>query len=242
MSPEAVSGVAAERLRQWSVLTGDEQQRIVDLAGHVLAKRWEAAQGFSIDDRMRATIAAQAALLALGRDADLFRNVTAIVVHPRTMVLRGERRGPIPGVMTRAPWPVHGHTSAQGPVFVAWNEVERTLRRPGGTRNVVLHEFAHKVDALNGTLDGTPPIADRGQREAWIQVCTEAFHAVQRREGIGVLDAYAGRNPSEFFAVATEAFLEQPVRLREEDPDLYEVLQTFYRQDPAAREPAPGDE
>ena len=188
---------------------------------------------------MRATIAANAALLGLGHTTDLYRNVTAVVVHPRTMVLRGERRGPSPGVMTRAPQRVGGHTSATGPVFIAWNDVERGWRDQGLPRNVVLHEFAHKIDALTGTLDGTPPVEGRAQRQQWIDVCTGVYEAVRGGRGPSVLRGYAGRTPAEFFAVTTEVFFERPHHLRAADEALYDVFAAFYRQDPCAREPAP---
>ena len=232
--------MAAQQLRQWSSLDEDERDRVVTIAGTLLERHWEAARGFAIDDAMRATIAVRAALLGLGPGPVLFRNVTAIVVHPRTMVLRDERPTRIPGVVTRAPRAVQGHTSARGPVFIAWNDVRRPQGRSG--RNVVLHEFAHKVDALGGMLDGTPPIDDRDLRRDWIEVCTAAYEAVQRRERPSVLRSYAGTSPAEFFAVGTEVFFERPHPLREEHPSVYQVFSAFYRQDPAAREPDPSTE
>jgi Mlc titration factor MtfA (ptsG expression regulator) len=100
---------------------------------------------------------------------------------------------------------------------------------------VVLHEFAHKLDMLDGTLDGTPPLADQAQRERWIEVCTRIYRAVEIGEGGDALRSYAGIDAAEFFAVATETFFDRPNLLREEHPDLYECLRDFYRQDPATR-------
>lgn len=233
--PEPWRAIASERLRQWRQLDDEERVRLEGLTLRVLDKRWEASQGFALDDAMRVTVAAHAALLHLGHDDEPFANVTAVVIHPKTIVLRGERPGPFPGVMTDAPLPAHGHTSSRGPVFIAWDTVERELRRPHRTTNVILHEFAHKVDALNGTFDGTPPLADREQLREWIDVCTAELRALRRGEESGVLRAYAATNPSEFFAVATESFFEQPVALRGSKPQLYDVLSRFYRQDPARR-------
>ena len=48
-------------------------------------------------------------------------------------------------------------------------------------------------------------------------------------------DDYAGVNPGEFFAVATEVFFDRPQELAHAHPELYDVLGGFYRQDPAAR-------
>jgi Mlc titration factor MtfA (ptsG expression regulator) len=49
------------------------------------------------------------------------------------------------------------------------------------------------------------------------------------------LQPYGATNPAEFFAVATEAFFDVPVALQANEPDLYDVLRDFYRQDPADR-------
>lgn len=204
----------------------------------LLAKRWEAAAGYTVDDEMRVTVAATAALLHLGHHEDAFANVTAVVIHPTTIVMRGERPGPFPGTMTDAPLPAHGHTSARGPVFIAWDAVERELRTNDRSGNVILHEFAHKIDALNGTFDGTPPLATREQLEEWVQICTGELTALRRGDR-GLLRPYAATNPAEFFAVATEVFFEQPRALQEQKPALYGVLSRFYAQNPAAREPAP---
>ena len=222
-------------MRQWPQLDDAEKDRLGSLTQRLLSKRWEAARGFAIDDTMRLTVAAQAALLGLGHDDDLFANVNSVVIHPTTMVLRGERPGPSPGVMTNRPLPALGHTSAHGPVFIAWDTVERELRTPDRSSNVVLHEFAHKIDARNGMLDGTPPLADRDQLAEWVEVCTAELHALRSGRGDGTLSPYAATNPAEFFAVTTEMFFEQPVTLRARKPGLYAALSRFYGQDPAAR-------
>ena len=49
------------------------------------------------------------------------------------------------------------------------------------------------------------------------------------------LDHYGATNEAEFFAVATEAFFEKPVRMRNEHAALYESFRDFYEQDTAAR-------
>jgi hypothetical protein len=83
-------------------------------------------------------------------------------------------------------------------------------------------------------MDGTPLIEDAAQRQRWVDVCTAEYLAV--RDGTdGWLRGYAGTNPGEFFAVATEAFFTRPVAMAADKPALYEVLAGYYRQDPAER-------
>jgi Mlc titration factor MtfA (ptsG expression regulator) len=112
---------------------------------------------------------------------------------------------------------------------------------------VVFHEFAHKIDMQDGSVDGTPPLATHEDLDRWIGVCTAVYEQVVEGRGGNSLRSYAGVNPAEFFAVATEAFFDHAPVLLREHPDLYGVLRDFYRQDPAAwrghapREVVPGD-
>ena len=234
--PDGWEDDVAGWLVHFDALDADERVLLGEIIGELLnRKRWEAARGFTLTDEMRLTIAAQAALLALGLDADCYHEVRAVIVTPTTRVLTGPRPGPAAGVVVDGPFPVIGQAHGRrGPVIIAWDAVRRDLRDPHRGHNVVFHEFAHKLDMLDGYIDGTPPLADRATHERWVAVCTAAYDALRRGEG-GILRPYAGTNPGEFFAVATEVFFAQPVELRDEKPDLYEVLSGFYRQDPAAR-------
>ena len=235
--PEGWEAVVAATLPHVDALDGDERAHLGAIIGRLLGrKRWEASRAFDLTDEMRLVIAAQAALLALGLDPDCYHEVRAIIVHPSTRVLTGPRPGPARGVMVDGPFPVVGQAHGRrGPVILAWDAVRRDLRRPGRGHNVVFHEFAHKLDMLDGVIDGTPPLADQATLDRWIAVCTAEYEALREGTAGPLLRPYAGTNPGEFFAVATEVFFVQPVELQADKPDLYDVLAGFYRQDPAAR-------
>lgn len=189
---------------------------------------------------MRLLIAAQAALLILGLSLEHYREVGAVIVHPSTVVLHGEHGSPVDGLMSDAPTPILGEAADHGPILLAWDAVSEDLQHPWGGHNVVFHEFAHKIDMLDEIVDGTPPM-DRDRLERWTEVCEHHYELAQAGDD-EVLDSYAGVNPAEFFAVATEAFFDLPLDMAELKPDLYEVFAAFYRQDPAARmERAMGD-
>jgi MtfA peptidase len=235
--PVGWEATAETTLPHFDALDADERADLGSIIGLLLGrKRWEASKGFHLTDEMRLVIAAQAALLALGLDADCYHEVRAIIVHPSTRVLRGPRPTGVSRVVVDGPFPVVGQAHGRrGPVILAWDAVRRDLRRPDGGHNVVFHEFAHKLDMLDGMLDGTPPLPDRATLERWVAVCTAEYEALRDGAAGPLLRAYAGTNPGEFFAVATEVFFVRPVELEAEKPDLYEVLSGFYRQDPAGR-------
>jgi Mlc titration factor MtfA (ptsG expression regulator) len=203
-------------------------------------KLWEGCGGLELTDEIRVTIAAEACLLQLGLPHDYYRNVESILVYPSTVVLPEHRLG----VFERLDGPVDsnvvilGQAFAQGPVILVWDAVLHGARHPEQGHNVVFHEFAHKLDMLDGAADGTPPLADRDQLAKWITVCSREFLRLRGLAEKGhktFLDAYGAKNEAEFFAVATEEFFDRPIALQKHVPDLYNVLSNYYRQDPAER-------
>jgi len=203
-------------------------------------KQWEGCGGLLLTDEIRVTIAAQACLLQLGLPHDYYHNVESILVYPSTVVLPEHA----PGVFERVDAPVQapsailGQAFARGPVILVWDAVLHGARHPEQGHNVVYHEFAHQLDMLDGSADGTPPLPDCGQFAQWVEVCSREF---QRLRGLAeqghktFLDSYGAQNEAEFFAVATEEFFDRPLALLQHAPDLYGVLKDYYRQDPAGR-------
>ncbi len=234
--PDDWADIVADHVAMWSLLDGGERELIEGTSDWLLRhKHWEAARGFALTDEIRVTIAAQAALLVLGLSVDEYRQVSAIIVYPTAMQSRGVYGGPAEGTVTDGIVPVVGEAhDNRGPVLLAWDEADDAARHPGRGHNVVYHEFAHKIDMLDNIVDGTPPL-DRGDLARWVEVCTEAFTALRAGVDRPPLQPYGATNPSEFFAVATEAFFDVPVALERHEPNLYEAMRNFYKQDPAAR-------
>ncbi len=223
------------RVPIWRRLDDDERARLEGLALTLIADvHWEAANGFEITDEIKVVIATQACVLILGLPDDSFRGVRTVLVHPTTVVLTGEH-SQVAGIVSDGPMPILGQAELHGPVVIVWDAVNEEARHPGSGHNVVLHEFAHRLDMLDGAADGTPPMGSVEQSERWVEVCTRVYEEVVEGRGGTALRSYAGVNPAEFFAVATEAFFDDPVDLRRQQPDLYAALGDYYHQDPAAR-------
>jgi Mlc titration factor MtfA (ptsG expression regulator) len=203
-------------------------------------KNWEGCGGLDLTDEIRVTIAAQACLLQLGLPHDYYRNVQSILVYPSTVVPPERRPGifEIVSSPVAPPLPILGQAFAQGPVILVWDSVLHGSRHPEQGHNVVYHEFAHKLDMLDGAADGTPLIAGRAQFADWVAVCSFEFLRLRRLVEEGqetFLDDYGATSEAEFFAVATEEFFDRPLALQKNAPDLYRVLGAYYRQDPAGR-------
>lgn len=203
-------------------------------------KNWEGCGDLELTDEIRITVAAQACLLLLGLPHNYYRNVDSILIYPSTVVPPERHLG----VFERLDSPVDssapllGQAFAQGPVILVWDAVLHGARHPEQGHNVVYHEFAHKLDMLDGAADGTPILADQEQFTEWVAVCSREFLRLRSLAENGhktFLDTYGAKNEAEFFAVGTEEFFDRPLALREHAPDLYHVLSAYYRQDPAGR-------
>jgi Mlc titration factor MtfA (ptsG expression regulator) len=135
--------------------------------------------------------------------------------------------------------PTLGEAHLRGPVVLSWDAVRRAGRHPETGHNLVIHEFAHKLDMLDGYADGVPPLGDASEYGHWREVCDQEYDRLVRRAERGestLLDPYGSLDPAEFFSVVTEAFFDHPIALKEEHPELYEVFSRFFRQDTAERE------
>lgn len=234
--PTAWRDVLAARSAHWPLLGGAERDRLGELADWLLTtKRWEAARGLDLGDEVRTLVAAHAALPILALDEEWYDRVGTIVVRDGSMTQR-HSAGPVQGTIDRTAHVVDGESHhGDGPVMVSWRAARREAANLRLGRDVVLHEFAHKLDMHDGTIDGTPAHADETKRQRWIDVCTDHYEAVEAGEPGAFLRSYAGTNVGEFFAVATETFFTRPADLAERKPDLYGVFADFYRQDPAER-------
>jgi Mlc titration factor MtfA (ptsG expression regulator) len=172
----------------------------------------------------------------LGLEDTSFDRVLSILVYPQGYEAPDLDALSLGGVEARSAR--LGEAHYRGPVVLAWDEVLRDGRHPSSGKNLVLHEFAHQLDMLDGVVNGTPPLRDVEQYRRWERVMTGEFKRLRSAAGAGratLLDQYGATNEGEFFAVATECFFDQPVALAEYHPGLYEVLRDYYRQDPAAR-------
>ncbi len=213
-------------------LTPGERAGLRQLAREFIAeKQWSGAQGLQLTPRIQLAIALQACLPILHLGLAWYDGWVGIVVYPGDFVIPRQIVDE-DGVVHEFDADVLGEAWYGGPVLVTWFDDPQDA---GGV-NVVIHEFAHKLDMRSGAADGMPPLHGGMSRQRWIDVMSEAFRDLQRRVDDGEdtpLDPYGAELPAEFFAVASEAFFEAPDMLRAEYPDVYQQLRLFYRQDPS---------
>jgi len=190
--------------------------------------------GLEVTDEMRLIIAANACLLIVNRDKKHFPGFETILVYPNTYIAKEVRYdGLVESYVdsTRA-----GESWHRGPIVLSLADVMRGSLNEQDGHNVVLHEFAHKLDEENGVVDGLPVLRESSHYKAWAEVLTREYDAflqrVEQRKN-KVIDEYGAVSAPEFFAVATESFFEKSKKMKEKLPELYKQLKIYYGLDPA---------
>jgi Mlc titration factor MtfA (ptsG expression regulator) len=235
-APPAWRAILERNLPIFTRLSPDDQSELLGHTQVFLAeKHFEGAGGLDLTDEIRVTIAGQACLLLLHRDTGYYPQLISIIVYPSGYTAREDRYigG---GVWEEGGEDRLGHTGQRlSALVLAWDAVRRGASAPDDGENLVLHEFAHQLDFENMSSDGTPALETRGDYLAWARVMSAEFRALRNASDAGLptlIDEYGATNPSEFFAVVTEAFFERPRALKAKHPTLFAQLQRFYKQDP----------
>lgn len=214
-------------------LSAPARQRLHDLATLLVAeKRFYGIAGFEVGALEKTTIAALGCLPILELGLDWYRDWYTILIYPGGFRARHEYRD-ASGLVHERVSDLIGEAWDRGPLVLSWENIQNGAALDG--YNVILHEFAHKLDMLNGAANGMPPLHRGMSRQEWTRAFTDAWDQAQTAAAAGqplVIDPYALESPGEFFAVACEAFFELPERLYEGYPAVYEQLRRFFRQDP----------
>ncbi len=263
--PDELWAATLLRLPFLDYLNDDDRSRLKSLCEALLQKKPLAGVGgFEVDDDTAVLIAAQACVLVLNLDLSLYDDMAAILVHPDAFSVRQQHLDEA-GVMHEWDEELAGEAVDQGgAVVLSWQDLMLPTE-PGMPYNLVIHEFAHKIDMGRGAANGFPPFLDglhvRAELADWPAAFSEAYDNFCERvdlledslppdfdperddhaalyEALAAelpLDPYAARDPAEFFAVASEAFFVAPAPLAEDYPQIHRLLAAYYRQDPLAR-------
>ena len=226
-----------KNVRHYQFLSASDRDRLLGIAQVIAAeKTWYGTDDQDITEKMKITVAAQAALLLLGFDDDYYFDGV-----PTVFMRTGAYAPPIAeqesaGLIVSREETHFGQAFYDGRIVLSWPHVVAGGRDASDGDNLVLHEFAHHLDGLDGEMSGTPLLASRAKRKTWYQITEREYLRLvgnARRGEASLLDHYGATNKAEFFAVSTECFFERPRAMRKRHTELYHVLSDFYQQDPA---------
>jgi MtfA peptidase len=241
-------------------LSSEERDRLRNLASQLLTtKEMASAAGLELTAEIQLRIAIQACLPVLNLGLDWYRGWNSIVVYPGEFLVPRSVTDD-DGIVHEFTEPIAGEAWDGGPVLLSWEDTQAAGSGDGAAYSVVIHEFTHKIDLLNGDADGVPPFSPALHAgldaRLWKAALADAFQRfVVELEFIEAelppdvdpdstaadpyyahlpLDAYAAQDAGEFFAVSSETFFVEPARLQRAFPDWYAQLAAFFRQDPLA--------
>ncbi|HXD06277.1 MAG TPA: M90 family metallopeptidase [Burkholderiaceae bacterium] len=211
----------------------DELKRLATL--FLSKKEFTGAGGLVVTDAMAVAIAAQACLPVLRLGLHWYDGFLGLVIHPDEVVARRQIVDEA-GVVHDYDEVLAGEAMEGGPLMLSWHDVASAGESAALGYNVVIHEFVHVMDMIDGAPDGMPPLPNRKAQEHWLLVMQAAFDRFVRMLDSGrepFLDPYGAEGLDEFFPVTAEAFFTAPLQLQDEHPALYDLLAGFFEQDPA---------
>lgn len=183
--------------------------------------------GLEVTDDMRLLVAAQAGVLALGAEADPWPELKSVLLYP-DVFLSPHQLEHAGGVVEESLRALEGESWSGERVVLAWSEVVAGAADPHDGVNVVIHEFAHQLDALSGGTGGLLPLPPGLALKTWTTTWSAAFDRlcaeVERKGDEAWLDPAATENAGEFLAYVTEVFVECPWELEAREPALYRLL------------------
>jgi Mlc titration factor MtfA (ptsG expression regulator) len=196
------------------------------------SKSLEGVDDLQITTSMQLFIALQACLPILNLGLEWYQGWISVVIYPGAFSKK-ENAIDEYGIVHQGRTNLSGESWQRGPVVLSWDDIVHRGDIDG--RNVVIHEFAHKLDMQNGRANGLPPLHKGMSVHQWARIFTQAYDDFSSRleqHNPIPIDPYAATSAAEFFAVFSELFFEKPAVIRSYYSDVYELLAQFYHQDP----------
>lgn len=230
---------AQARVRWIAALDGERDRRLQSLVARFLrTKTITPVAGLSLDDGQRVVLAALCCLPLLEFGHEGLHGWSQLIVYPDAFRVNRSHVDAA-GVLHEWEDELIGESWGSGPLILSWADIEADLDEPDAGFCVAVHEMAHKLDGLDGVLDGTPPLPRDWQR-AWatdFQAAYDDFAAAVEGGRETAIDAYAAEAPEEFFAVCSEYHFSDPRLLARALPGVATHLVRFYGLSPFATAP-----
>jgi len=224
-----------EQFKPMKALSATEKEELTQLVKYFLKyKNIQSVDGSELSREFHIFTAAHATLMLLNLPHELvFEELTNIYITPSSYV---EEDNPVHPLTGR---PIYeeriGELRSRGPMLLSRESLELLFKRPVKKHNLIVHEFAHALDQMDGHFDGTPKLSSEQDYKEWGRVMGEEFIKLRQRlakHRSSPINPYAATNEAEFFAVLSEHFFSAPHDLERHFPELFAILLDFYRLDP----------
>ena len=227
--------ILQKNFKVYQKLSEEQQKQLFGLINVFIdEKDFTGCEGLEITDEIKVTVAAQACLLLLNnRTQPWYRKLHTILIYPSAYVAKSKTQEA--DVISEGDSVRLGESWGAGSIVLSWSH-----SRHGGVNfndgaNVVLHEFAHQLDQVDGPADGVPNFDSQASYMDWANILGKEYkklvHKTVKNQKT-LLDKYGATNEAEFFSVATECFFEKPRQMSKKHPELYLNLSKYYGLDP----------
>lgn len=177
-------------------------------------------------DSDRLLVAASAVIPIFGFPAWKYPNISSVIIYPDTFNHNFQFEGKERSILGMVG---SGYMNRQ--MILSQQALRKGFSIENDGANTGIHEFVHLLDKSDGTIDGMPEyLIMHPYVLPWINLVHEEIKKIKR--GRSNINVYAATNESEFFAVIAEYFFEKPKQLKENHPELYEMLEMIFKQDP----------
>ena len=213
-----------DRVWQYGQLEFDQRNKLHNCIKVIVAEvDWLGQNGHVVNEGMKVTVAGHISLMLLGRENDFMDEIRTIQLY-RQEFDDNRESDPIYATETKS-----GRARPDGTTVLSWHHVLNA--QYGSGRNLVIHEFAHHFDRRDGRMGGTLKFDNPLDQKRWTAVMAAEYADLCDAAASGrwtILRHYGAKNPTEFFAVASESFFETPDRLKRSHFELYDLLARFY--------------
>ena len=231
--PDALWRSVEDELPFLAYLAPADRARLREYAREFLAtKQFHGADGFELTDEIMLSVALQACLPVLNIGLHVYQDWVGIIIYLGDIRVRRHETDEF-CVVHEFDDEILGEAWEAGPVVLAWTSYHPLE----SGANVVIHEFAHKLDMSNGTADGFPPLPATIDRASWARDFSDAYTRLCDWIEQGIeppINPYAAQDPAEFFAVVSEVFFKAPDQLQHAFPEVYRQLSLLYGVDTLA--------
>lgn len=236
---QALSGFDKQVLLKYmpiyrNMTDADREQLEKHIVWFLGEKRVLGRDGLVVSRLMCLIIAADACLLVLKQAWPLYPNVKEVLLYPSSYYAPQTSRDGA-GLVSFHQTVRQGESWPGGTLVLSWHDVLEGNRLPEDGHNLVFHEFAHQLDQQTGVTNGTPILPAKVSYQDWGRVLSKAYQHLKMQLSYNMphaIHSYGATNEAEFFAVVTETFIEKPYELKQENPELYNLLKDYYQFEP----------
>lgn len=220
--------VLTEKIAFYNTLSDEEKTRFEAEVTDFLRRTRITGIDTKIDETDKVLVAASAVIPVFGFRDWHYGSITEVLIYPNSFNANFETAGNEKGNERRITGMV-GTGAMNGTMILSKQALHVGFQNETDKQNTAIHEFAHLIDKTDGAIDGIPEnLLGKQYILPWINLISKEIKQINANKSD--INPYGATNQSEFFAVVSEYFFEQPELLQRKHPELYSMLERIFSQ------------